>query len=178
MPLTYLSMLFSSLVAINYPESTGPSIFLDKSGRGREGSLSTKQWLDRTFRCEGSPGGHLRNFWVGMCCWDPGTRASSAEFCYPILEGVRLRVSSSSAASVGTCFGSWVSRIDLHTKAQLHYILKSTNIILYLKKNAPWHVVQLRDDLKEAVFAGKMFRIRFGGEKPLDRMNYDDLAVS
>ena len=86
--------------------------------------------------------------------------------------------SSSSAASVGTCFGSWVWRIDLPTKALLHYILKSTNIILYLKENAPWQVVQLRDDLKEAVFAGKMFRIRFGGEKPLDRMNYDDLAVS
>ena len=95
---------------------------------------------------------------------------------------VRLRVvpfSSFSAASVGTCFGSWVSRIDLHTTALLHYILKSTNIILYLKENAPWQVVQLRDDLKEAVFAGKkMFRIRFGGEKPLDRMNYDHLAVS
>ena len=94
---------------------------------------------------------------------------------------VRLRVvsfSSSSAASVGTCFGSWVSRIDLHTTGLLHYILKSTNIILYLKENAPWQVVQLRDDLKRAVFAGKMFRIRFGGEKPLDRMNYDDLAVS
>ena len=60
---------------------------------------------------------------------------------------VRLRVvpfSSSSAASVGTCFGSWVSRIDLHTTALLHYILKSTNIILYLKENAPWQVVQLR----------------------------------
>ena len=71
---------------------------------------------------------------------------------------VRLRVvpfSSSSAASVGTCFGSWVSRIDLHTTALLHYILKSTNIISYLKENAPWQVVQLRDDLKEAVFAGK-----------------------
>ena len=78
---------------------------------------------------------------------------------------VRLRVvsfsqfSSSSAASVGTCFGSWVLRIDLHTKAVLHYIFKSTNIILYLKENAPWQVVQLRDDLKEAVFAGKMFWI-------------------
>ena len=94
---------------------------------------------------------------------------------------VRLRVvpfSSSSVASVETCFGSWISRIDLHTTALLHYILKSTNIILYLKENAPWQVVQLRDDLKEAVFAGKMFRIRFGGEKPLDRMNYDHLAVS
>ena len=94
---------------------------------------------------------------------------------------VRLRVvpfSSSSVASVGTCFGSWISRIDLHTTALLHYILKSTNIILYLKENSPWQVVQLRDDLKEAVFAGKMFRIRFGGEKPLDRMNYDHLAVS
>ena len=86
--------------------------------------------------------------------------------------------SSSSAASVATCFGSWVSRIDLHTKALLHYILKSTNIILYLKENASWQVVQLRDDLKGAVFAGKVFRIRFGGEKPLDRMNYDYLAVS
>ena len=75
-------------------------------------------------------------------------------------------------------FCSWVSRIDLHTKALLHYILKSTNIILYLKEKVPWQVVQLRDDLKEAVFAEKMFRIRFGGEKPLDRMNYDHLAVS
>ena len=48
----------------------------------------------------------------------------------------------------------------------------------YLKENAPWQVVQLRDDLQEAVFAGKMVRIRFEGEKPLDRMNYDHLAVS
>ena len=39
-------------------------------------------------------------------------------------------------------------------------------------------MVQLRGDLKEAVFAGKMFGIRFGGEKPLDRMNYDHLAGS
>ena len=35
-------------------------------------------------------GGHCRNFWVGMCRWglEPltFTRASSAEFCYPILE--------------------------------------------------------------------------------------------
>ena len=32
-------------------------------------------------------GWYFRNFLVGMCCWDPGnTRASSAEFCYPILE--------------------------------------------------------------------------------------------
>ena len=89
-----------------------------------------------------------------------------------------VSISSSSAASVGICFGSWVSRIDLYTKALLHYILKSTNIILYLKEKVPWQVVQLRDDLKEAVFAEKMFRIRFGGEKPLDRMNYDHLAVS
>ena len=75
---------------------------------------------------------------------------------------IRLRVvsfSSSSATSVGTCFGSWVSRTDLHTKALLHYILKSTNIILYLKENASWQVVQLRDDLKEEVFEGNMFRI-------------------
>ena len=35
--------------------------------------------------------------------------------------------SSSSAASVGTCLGSWVWRIDLPTKALLHYILKSLN---------------------------------------------------
>ena len=90
----------------------------------------------------------------------------------------RFDCSLLSAASVGTCFGSCAARIDLHTKALLHYILKSTNIILYLKENAPWQVVQLRDDLKRAVFAGKMFRIRFGGEKPLDRMNYDHLAVS
>ena len=75
-------------------------------------------------------------------------------------------------------FCSWVSRIDLHTKALLDYFLKSTNIILYLKGNAPWQVVQLRDDLKGAVFAGKVFRIRFGGEKLLDRMNYDYVAVS
>ena len=60
----------------------------------------------------------------------------------------------------------------------LDYFLKSTNIILYLKENAPWQVVQLQDDLKGAVFAGKVFRIRFGGEKLLDRMNYDYLAVS
>ena len=38
------------------------------------------------------PGGGsgFRTFWVGMCCWDPGTlhytRPSSAEFCYPILD--------------------------------------------------------------------------------------------
>ena len=103
----------------------------------------------------------------------------SAHFGWSLSGGSTVvSFSSSSAASVGTCFGSWVSRIDLHTKALLHYILKSTNIILYLKENAPWQVVQLRDDLKEAVFAGKMFRIRFGGEKPLDRMNYDHLAVS
>ena len=40
----------------------------------------------------GGGGGYLRNFWVGMCHWDPGTRnlyqsyCSSAEFCYRILE--------------------------------------------------------------------------------------------
>ena len=38
MPLTYLAMLFSSLVAINYPASRGPSIFLDKSQEGEERS--------------------------------------------------------------------------------------------------------------------------------------------
>ena len=37
MPLTYLAVLFSSLVAIKCPASRGPSICLDKSGRGREG---------------------------------------------------------------------------------------------------------------------------------------------
>ena len=95
---------------------------------------------------------------------------------------VRLRVvpfSSSSAASVGTCFGSWVSRIDLHTTAltaTLYFEINKYHFVFEGK--APWQVVQLRDDLKEAVFAGKMFRIRFGGEKPLDRMNYDHLAVS
>ena len=47
-----------------------------------------------------------------------------------------------------TCFGSWVARIDLNTKALLHHFLKSTNIILYLKENAPWQVVRLRDNLK------------------------------
>ena len=110
----------------------------------------------------------------------PLATTKSAHFGWSLSGGSTVvSFSSSSAASVGTCFGSWVSRIDLHTKAALlHYILKSTNIILYLKENAPWQVVQLRDDLKRAVFAGKMFRIRFGGEKPLDRMNYDDLAVS
>ena len=109
----------------------------------------------------------------------PLATTKSAHFGWSLSGGSTVvSFSSSSAASVGTCFGSWVSRIDLHTKALLHYILKSTNIILYLKENAPWQVVQLRDDLKEAVFAGKMFRIRFGGEKPLDRMNYDHLAVS
>ena len=46
----------------------------------------------------------------------------------------------------------------------LHYILKSTNILWYLKENAPWQVVQLREDLSE--------------ERPLDRMNYDHVAVS
>jgi len=37
-------------------------------------------------------GGYFGNCWVGMCCWHPGileplayTRASSAEFCYPII---------------------------------------------------------------------------------------------
>ena len=109
----------------------------------------------------------------------PLATTKSAHFGWSLSGGSTVvSFSSSSAASVGTCFGSWVSRIDLHTTALLHYILKSTNIILYLKENAPWQVVQLRDDLKEAVFAGKMFRIRFGGEKPLDRMNYDHLAVS
>ena len=39
--------------------------------------------------------------------------------------------SSNSVASVGTCFGSWVSRIDLHSKARR------------------WQVVQLRDELSE-----------------------------
>ena len=73
--------------------------------------------------------------------------------------------------------GSWVSRIDLYTKALLNYSLKSTNIILYLKENVPRQVVQIRDDLKEAVLTGKMFRIRFGGEKPLDPMKYDHLPV-
>ena len=109
----------------------------------------------------------------------PLATTKSAHFGWSLSGGSTVvSFSSSPAASVGTCFGSWVSRIDLHTKALLHYILKSTNIILYLKENAPWQVVQLRDDLKRAVFAGKMFRIRFGGEKPLDRMNYDHLAVS
>ena len=35
-----------------------------------------------------------------------------------------ISFSSSSAASVGTCFGSWAARIDLPTKAPLHYVLK------------------------------------------------------
>ena len=109
----------------------------------------------------------------------PLATTKSAHFGWSLSGGSTVvSFSSSSAASVGTCFGSWVSRIDLHTKKLLHYILKSTNIIFYLKENAPWQVVQLCDDLKEAVFVGKMFRIRFGGEKPLDRMNYDHLAVS
>ena len=109
----------------------------------------------------------------------PLATTKSAHFGWSLSGGSTVVFfSSSSAASIGNYFGSCVSRIDLHTKALLHYILKSTNIILYLKENAPWQVVQLRDDLKRAVFAGKMFRIRFGGEKPLDRMNYDHLAVS
>ena len=110
----------------------------------------------------------------------PLATTKSAHFGWSLSGGSTVvSFSSSSAASVGSCFGSWVSRIDLHTiKALLHYILKSTNTILYLKENAPRQVVQLRDDLKEAVFAGKMFRILFGGEKPLDRMNYDHLAIS
>ena len=108
----------------------------------------------------------------------PLATTKSAHFGRSLSGGsIVVSFSNSSAASVGTCFGSWVSRIDLHTKALLCYILKSTNIILYLKQNASWQVVQLRDDPKEAVFAGKMFRIRLG-EKPLDRKNYDHLAVS
>ena len=98
----------------------------------------------------------------------PLATTKSAHFGWSLSGGSTVvSFSSSPAASVGTCFDSWVSRIDLHTKAALlHYILKSTNIILYLKENAPWQVVQLRDDLQEAVFAGKMVRIRFEGEKP------------
>ena len=79
----------------------------------------------------------------------PLATTKSAHFGWSLSGGsTAVSFSSSSAASVGTCFGLWVSRIDLHTKALLHYILKSTSIILYLKENAPWQVVQLRDDLK------------------------------
>ena len=79
----------------------------------------------------------------------PLATTKSAHFGWSLSEGsTAVSFSSSSAASIGTCFGSWVSRIDLHTKALLHYILKSTSIILYLKENAPWQVVQLRDDLR------------------------------
>ena len=75
--------------------------------------------------------------------------------------------SSSAAVSVGPCFGSWVARIHLQTKALPHYILKSTNIILYYEGKRPL-----------GSFCGKDVRIRFGGEKPLDCLNYDGLAVS
>ena len=27
----------------------------------------------KPFFSPGGGGGHFRNFWVGMCCWDPGT---------------------------------------------------------------------------------------------------------
>ena len=46
-------------------------------------------WRSMNTDGEGKPpGGFFRNFGVGMCRWDPGTRtrASSAEFCYPILD--------------------------------------------------------------------------------------------
>ena len=69
----------------------------------------------------------------------PLATTKSAHFGWSLSGGSTVvSFSSSPAASVGTCFGSWVSHIDLHTKALLHYILKSTNIILYLKENAPW----------------------------------------
>ena len=93
----------------------------------------------------------------------PLATTKSAHFGWSLSGGSTVvSFSSSSAASVGTCFGSWVSRIDLHTKALPYYILKSTNTILYLKENAPWQVVQLRDDLKGTVFCGKNVWTRFG----------------
>ena len=52
---------------------------------------------------------------------------------------VRLRVVSffsSSAASVGTCFGSWVSRIDLHTKvsATLYFEINEYHFVFEGKR--------------------------------------------
>ena len=53
MPLTHLAMLFSSLVAINYPESRGPAVLLWISWEEEEkGDYQLN--IDRTFRCEGS----------------------------------------------------------------------------------------------------------------------------
>ena len=50
-------------------------------------------YLVLQFYPEGGGGGYFRNFWVGMCRWDHRTiepltytRATSAEFGYPILE--------------------------------------------------------------------------------------------
>ena len=49
--------------------------------------LDSSRYWDR-----GEGGRYSRNFWVGVCRWDPGTLSlyqsysSSAEFCYPILD--------------------------------------------------------------------------------------------
>ena len=61
----------------------------------RDCTLSWSRKLSDRFKAWGG-GGYFGNFWVGMCRWDPGpitelvqltyNRASSAEFCYPILE--------------------------------------------------------------------------------------------
>ena len=64
----------------------------------RCGFRSVCQWnFDSWFQSlvgsgEGGGGRYSRNFWVGVCRWDPGTLSlyqsysSSAEFCYPILD--------------------------------------------------------------------------------------------
>ena len=62
----------------------------------------------------------------------PLATIKSAHFGWSLSGGSPVdSFSSSSVASVGTCSGSWVSRIDLHTKARR------------------WQVVQLRDELSE-----------------------------
>ena len=50
----------------------------------------------------------------------PLATIKSAHFGWSLSGGSTVdSFSSSSVASVGTCFGSWVSHIDLHTKARL-----------------------------------------------------------
>ena len=54
----------------------------------------------------------------------PLATIKSAHFGWSLSGGSTVdSFSSSSVASVGTCFGSWVSRIDLHTKARRCYII-------------------------------------------------------
>ena len=58
----------------------------------------------------------------------PLATTKSAHFGWALSGGSTVvSFPSSPAASVGTCFGSWVWLIDLPTKALLHYILKSLN---------------------------------------------------